>query len=184
MLNKSLIVLALLSASAWAGETVTETPGPVILYRPDGTSQTFKTLAECKAAAPVAAAPGADSRCSVVTNIKKVGACDAATEPDLPSEVQVEEPAHQCPNDPNRWFNRVEGWKRDPYPSCKWQLKMLPEEANPAFCTALIVRDDTMLPGEELAELAPIEPGYDEHDPIGPTDDGTPGAPTVDKPGA
>jgi hypothetical protein len=31
---------------------------------------------------------------------------------------------------------------------------------------------------------APIEPGYDEHDPIGPTDDGKPGAGTVDKPEA
>lgn len=35
---------------------------------------------------------------------------------------------------------------------------------------------------DDFAPIPPIEPGYDEHDPIGPIDDGAPGAPTVDKP--
>jgi hypothetical protein len=38
---------------------------------------------------------------------------------------------------------------------------------------------------EDPANFRPapaVEPGYDEHDPIGPTDDGKPGAGTVDKP--
>lgn len=33
-----------------------------------------------------------------------------------------------------------------------------------------------------FADSPPVEPGYDEHDPVGPTDDGAPGAGTVDKP--
>src|SRR5687767_5664994 len=75
----------LLSGVALADTKVTETPGPSILYRSDGTTQTFKTYAECLAAAPVSVAPGASSRCSTVMNILKVGACEG-TEPALPAE--------------------------------------------------------------------------------------------------
>jgi hypothetical protein len=35
---------------------------------------------------------------------------------------------------------------------------------------------------DNFAPTPPVDPGYDEHDPVGPTDDGAPGAPTVDKP--
>jgi hypothetical protein len=33
-----------------------------------------------------------------------------------------------------------------------------------------------------FAPPPPVDPNYKEHDPVGPTDDGAPGAPTVDKP--
>lgn len=169
------IVLAA-AATAAAVVDVTETPGPHILYRPDGTSETFKTLAECVAAAPVAAAPGAKSRCTSVTNITKVGSCEGEAEPELPAEIEAI--ATQCPNDDNRWYTRVQGWKRGAYPACGWELVMLPEGV-PSFCTDVLVTAYTPHPDD--APTPDIDPEFDEHSPTGPGP-GPPGAGTVDKP--
>lgn len=184
---KALAILAAVLASPAIAQTVTVTraPGQVQLFNPQGTKVgTFPTMEECENAAEAAPPPGIRSSCRPITYITKVGTCDAAEPPELPTE-QGEALSMQCPADPNRWFIRALGWTRLPFSntpeSCSWKLELLPKEADPPICHAPLVgsweRDDP----ESIAETPPIDPAYDEFDPVGPIDDGAPGAPTVDK---
>ncbi len=165
---------------ASAGETVSVALNDVVLYPADGGKAThFATLDECVKAAPAAIAPGAKSRCHVINYVTKVGACDVAEPPDLPSEQEGF--AIQCPTDSNRWFLRATGWERKPYPSCQFELTLLPKEADPPICHAPEVGSWAKDDPDSIAETPPVDPNYDEFDPVGPIDDGKPGATTVDK---
>lgn len=171
--------IILLVGGATAAVVLNESPGPVMLYKPDGTSEVFKTYAECLAAAPAAAEPGARSRCTVVTNITKVGTCDPAEPPDLP--VEQEGLTVQCPTNPLRYFIRATGYEREPFPSCQFKLAMLPKDADPPYCHAVPVNAWTRDDPENIAPDPAVDPEFDEFSPEGPGP-GPPGAVTADHP--
>lgn len=186
----ALAVAALLASTASAQTvTVTQSPGPVLLHNAQGNKiGTYATMAECLAAAEAGPAPGAKSSCRAVTYLVKTGTCDASVPPELPTD-QGEGLTVQCPADDTRYFIRALGWSRLPFSgtaeSCTWKLETLPKEADPPICHTPVVTWSTLMPGEtadDIAPTPPVDPSYDEHDPVGPTDDGPPGAPTVDKP--
>ncbi len=173
------VFLFMFATGIFAGETASVTLNDVVLYPADGGKAVhFATLEECVKAAPAAVAPGAKSRCHVINYVTKVGACDAAEPPELPSEQEGY--AIQCPTDSNRWFLRATGWERESYPSCAFKLALLPKEADPPVCHAAEVGSWAKDDPENFAEIPPVDPGYNEFDPVGPTE-GPPGAPTVDK---
>jgi hypothetical protein len=80
--------------------------------------------------------------------------------------------SYVCAGKPDRFYFTEQRVARSLYPRC-WKVV---EEA---------VSGCEDPPKEDPANFAPtppVDPTYNEHDPIGPTDDGKPGAPTVDKP--
>lgn len=152
-----------IAVAALAAVTVTESPGPHVLILADGTSKGYKTYAECRDAGPV----NQKFRCANTVHIEKVGKCDPAEPPELPAETEAI--AVQCPGNDKRWFNRAQGWEREDFPACGWQLSLLPREADPPFCQTPRVTSWDVLPGEDVWTPS-IDPEFDEHSPTGPVD--------------
>jgi hypothetical protein len=160
-------LFAILAGVAYASVKVTT--GPFISE--DGTR--YPNADACVAAVSngLQATPRTCVRTIVVT-----GVCDEATEPELPAEIEAI--ATQCPNDDTRWYLKAHGWKRGAFPSCSWDLVMLPDEA-PSFCAE--PRLSAWTPSHDDASQPLVDPDFDEYSPTGPGP-GPPGATTVDKP--